>query len=221
MNTEPGLACDSFCLHDFRPGPVIVAVIRLKQMGDSINNRRFGFLAFSAAFLVGAIRGGYLLGWQSGLMLGLFLALATFLVWDAFSSSDMIHRLVAVCFLTFLLTFTFVPTWLSNDIQYSIDRTANERKMRSELTNVFAADTRFSSLRPKFTRLKCTNIELSGTLPDSLSLDDVRTAIAGNCPTVCELALVSWNVRLRDSGEQIRANGGRMGTQNSDGDDAG
>ena len=39
MNTEPGLACDSFCLHDFRPGPVIVAVIPLikssNQMPDS------------------------------------------------------------------------------------------------------------------------------------------------------------------------------------------
>ena len=146
-------------------------------MGDSIKTFGVRFLVVSTAFLVGAFRGGYLLGWQSGLMLGVFLAMAAFLIWDAFSSNDMIQRFVAVCFFALLLTFILVPTWLSSDIQYSIDRTANERKMRSELSDVFAADTRFSSLRMKFTRLKCTNIELSGTLPNSQSLDDARAAL--------------------------------------------
>ena len=204
-----------------RPDAVNIAVIRLKIMVDSANNQRLGFIAVGVAFLLGAFRGGYLLGWQAGLMLGVFLALAALAVWDAFSVNDMIRRFVAVCFFAFLLIFILAPNWLSEDIQYSIDRIANERKMRSELNNVFADDTRFSSLRPTFTHLKCTNIELSGTLPDSLSLDYARTAIGDNCPTVCEMALVSWNVRLRDSGEQIKTNDGRMSQWNSGGDDAG
>jgi hypothetical protein len=156
-------------------------------------------------------------------MLGVFLAFAAFLVRDAFNSNArfrMFRRIAAVCFFAFVLTFILVPTWISQDVDYSIDQVANERKMRSELTNMFLADSRFSTLRPKFAHLKCTNIELSGSLPDSPSLDDARAAIADNCPTVCEVALVSWNVHLRDSGERIKTNDGRIGQQDIGDDDA-
>ena len=60
-----------------------------------------------------------------------------------------------------------------------------------------------------------------GTLPDSISLDDARNAIGDNCPTVCEMALVSWKIRLDDSGKRIETNDGRMGQYGSGGEDAG
>ena len=65
------------------------------------------------------------------------------------------------------------------------------------------------------------NITMSGSLPDASSLDDVRAAIADNCPTVCEMALVSWGIRLNDSGERIETNDGRMGQYGSGDNDAG
>jgi len=171
-------------------------------MGDVKTKIRLVPILLGVAFLFGAIRGGYLLGWPSGILLGVSLAFAAFLMWDAFRS-DVRFRLI------------------SQDIQYSIDQVANERRMRAELNAVFVNDGRFSSLRPKFTQLKCTNITMTGSLPDSSSLNDVRVAISTNCPTVCEMALVSWNIHLRDSGEQINANDGRMGRDDPIGDDAG
>ena len=189
-------------------------------MDDTKQPNQIVLVLLAAAFLLGVARGGYLLGWPAGVMLGVFLAVSGFLLTDAFRSSARLKPLriiAASCFFCFVLAFVVAPTLISQDIQYSIDRVSNERKMRSELNNVFASDHRFSSLRPRFTQLKCTNITLTGSLPDSSSLDDVRAAIGDNCPTVCELALVSWNIRLTDSRKQIKVNDGRMG-QHASGD---
>ena len=191
---------------------------------DSQHPNRIALALLASVFLLGFARGGYLLGWPAGIMLGGFLAFSAFLLTDALRSTARFKPLritAASCFFCFVGAFVAAPTLISQDIQYSIDRVSNERKMRSELNDVFANDQRFSSLRPHFTHLKCTNITLTGSLADSSSLDDVRIAIGDNCPTVCELALVSWNIRLNDSHKQIKVNDGRMGQHGSGGENAG
>ncbi len=193
-------------------------------MGNALGNTRLAPFLFCVAFVVGACRGGYLFGWPAGLMLGGALAFSAFLLSDAFLSKSRFKTLgiaAASCFFCFVLAVIVAPTWLSQDVQYSIDNISNERKMRSELHDVFDDDVRFSSLRSSFTQLKCMNITMSGSLPDASSLDDVRAAIADNCPTVCEMALVSWGIRLNDSGERIETNDGRMGQYGSGDNDAG
>ena len=195
-----------------------------QTMGINKGKTRFVPILLGVAFALGFVRGGYLLGWPAGIVLGSLLAFSTFLLTDAFRSNASFKPLrivVASCFFCFAIAFIVAPTLISQDIQYSIDDVSNERKMRSELHRVFASDARFSSLRPNFTQLKCTSITMTGSLPDSSALDDVRAAIGDTCPTVCELALVSWNIRLDDSGEQVSTNDGRIG-QNGAGDhDAG
>ena len=169
---------------------------------------------FVVLFLLGAFRGGFLFGWASGLFIGTCFGLSGLMLWDSFASKirfDFLRQAVAISCFAFLLLFILVPTWMFQSANYSIDRTAIERKMRSELNEVFLDDSRFSSLRTEFTRLKGTHVSLTGNLPDSSAFDDARAAIGNSCPTVCEMAHVSWDIRLTDSHEHLKKNDGKMG----------
>ena len=136
-----------------------------QTMGTNKGKTRFIPILLGVAFALGAVRGGYLLGWPAGIVIGSFLAFSAFLLTDAFRSNASfkpLRMVVASCFFCFALALIVAPTLISQDIQYSIDEVSNERKMRSELHKVFASDARFSSLRPNFTHLKCTNITMTG-----------------------------------------------------------
>lgn len=166
-----------------------------------------------AAFVLGATRCVTLLGWPTGMLLGGCLAFSVFLVIDAFSSLKRLacfRRGVATCFALFMLAVILAATWISPDFQYSIDRIAAERAMRRELTSVFDSDERFELLTSSISTRKATYVELRGSLPNTGALEDARDAIREQCPSVSAGALVSWSVKISDTGQRIELNDGRL-----------
>ena len=91
------------------------------------------------------------------------------------------------------------------------DRFVHEhRNMQAELSDVFRSDSRFTRLASTISKRKVTEIDLHGSLPNAVALKEARDAIRERCPSVSSGALVSWHVRLSDTGERVNVSDGRL-----------
>lgn len=151
------------------------------------------------------LRGNFLLGGVTGILFALVTGATLWLFIRTFVREGRISiaRLIATSLLTGYVAFAFAfPAKLNSDLQHLIDKQADDRAARAEVSKVIKSDDTFGSLTVSTQQLKWVLVTVSGELPTRDALIHLRMRLVQECPTLktCSLA---WQILLRDSNENV------------------